>query len=416
MDVPTPQSLPNLEFLKMVDAVVLGVLMFEAAQAFLEAGLRRNYRLVLQLVIVILFAELFIIQQTYHSRLGIPYSQGALTFDLFLLALPFVCLSRLITASFARDEKYLHGIWVFGAIFLLLLARQVWFILWYPDKFEEDYLWIRVPIGFDAVGLSICAVGVRKLGVADLKERERRRNGWAKAGLVLLALYFLFSRLLKEYDNKVLAGYRSLIVTCGLVFALAIADLARKPDTGLLVHEKLFRWARRLCFVPLIWCTALVFLDDSQPGVDEVVILVLGAMGALLTAWGKYDLDDQHAWAGQFRIHPVLVDRGMYKWLRHPMYTGIVIFMVAGAVVLATSPVSRTLPWSWGSGMCVLILLFLGWYVIDVAGAETRKLEGECTGFRKYRSSVHAWWPFRRPDRSAEQPAGSGDRRDPGAA
>lgn len=41
----------------------------------------------------------------------------------------------------------------------------------------------------------------------------------------------------------------------------------------------------------------------------------------------KIDLKDWYTWPGQFKHGPYLIKTGVYTWIRHPVYTGIFMFV-----------------------------------------------------------------------------------------
>lgn len=79
---------------------------------------------------------------------------------------------------------------------------------------------------------------------------------------------------------------------------------------------------------------------------------LLGAGGIALMAWAV-----SCNRIGNFNIRPdprpggMLVDRGPYRWIRHPMYTAVIACGAACAIVIDTT-------WGWlGVGALVLVLV-----------------------------------------------------------
>jgi protein-S-isoprenylcysteine O-methyltransferase len=98
----------------------------------------------------------------------------------------------------------------------------------------------------------------------------------------------------------------------------------------LMVSDNLPRWSR--------WR-----LIPDNPSV-EVLAVLLTAVGIALAIWARFYLGDNWSGAVSIKIAHQLVRTGPYAWVRHPIYSGIIVAIfgtsllkgrVAGAVATA---------------------------------------------------------------------------------
>lgn len=126
---------------------------------------------------------------------------------------------------------------------------------------------------------------------------------------------------------------------------------------------------------------AVVFGDsiEDAPGLifARVVGLLLGVTGAAISVWAL----SAHGWRVSPLPKPVdgahLIDSGPYRYVRHPMYTGIVVFTLGVGLAYA-NPVAML--------SSVTFLVFF----MAKSGREEEMLIQELPDYRAYRSRV-AW-------------------------
>ncbi len=118
--------------------------------------------------------------------------------------------------------------------------------------------------------------------------------------------------------------------------------------------------------------------SPAQAGVAFAVLLAAGA------AIGIWTLSANRP--GNFNIRPepkaggVLVTRGPYRWIRHPMYLAVIL--VAAALAAAGDA------WSWPAWILLLAVLFAK------ARREERALALVHPGYADYRARTRAILPF----------------------
>jgi protein-S-isoprenylcysteine O-methyltransferase Ste14 len=89
-------------------------------------------------------------------------------------------------------------------------------------------------------------------------------------------------------------------------------------------------------FVPLIWAVTPVF-DFADYPLHPIPFLA-GALGLALGLWlfhrSHADLGTNWSITLELRERHQLVTSGVYRWVRHPMYLGLLIYSVGQALVL----------------------------------------------------------------------------------
>ena len=124
---------------------------------------------------------------------------------------------------------------------------------------------------------------------------------------------------------------------------------------------------------------------------SDIAAFVLTLSGMLLVVKAKLDLADSHTWAGYGIENQSLVTRGIYSYIRHPLYTGIFIFIAGGlAIVLPRIP-----------GLLIFVVfafvLYLSVFLVRSARRETRLLlDTFGKDFIDYQRQVHPFLPLRK--------------------
>ena len=126
-------------------------------------------------------------------------------------------------------------------------------------------------------------------------------------------------------------------------------------------------------------------------GLPRVALLALQALGWFLVVWPTFLVD--HAQLFGLRtparssraaadVSSVLVERGVYRYVRHPLMTGFL-------VVFWTS-------WHMSGGRLLLALALTGYVVVGTALEERDLLTVHGAAYAEYRSRVPAFVPVRR--------------------
>ena len=138
-------------------------------------------------------------------------------------------------------------------------------------------------------------------------------------------------------------------------------------------------WVMAQGVIFALFLVAVVFGEtvEDVPGLifAQVIGLVVGVSGAVVSGWSLL----QHGWKVSPFPRPVegarLVDSGPYRIVRHPMYTGIVIFTLGVGLAYA-NPVALL--------SSVTFLVFF----MAKTGREEEMLMEKVDGYRSYRTDV----------------------------
>jgi len=175
-----------------------------------------------------------------------------------------------------------------------------------------------------------------------------------------------------------------------IIFTAFISDLRKKEEMHPLINEKLTIAVKILYFVPIsIYGYTVATLDFLL--ITDFVGLALAILGTVLVVKAKIDLGEYHAWTGyQLRVTK-LVTKGIYSYIRHPLYTGIYIFIFGTFLTLITHA-----QW-YLTGIWLIILVYIMVFLAVTAARETKLLAQKVGDeFLRYQSRVHSFLPIRR--------------------
>lgn len=154
------------------------------------------------------------------------------------------------------------------------------------------------------------------------------------------------------------------------VFVVFVSDHRRKPAALPLIHPSVILLTKVCYLVPIsVWGYAFFKLQDIMT-LDWIGLLI-AAVGVATTVKAKIDLGKSHTWAGYYLPGAPRVTTGLYRYLRHPMYVGIIAVIVGGYVfALPRFPI-----WLIGPMTCVNVWIIV--FLIVVARRETRLLSAD---------------------------------------
>lgn len=172
--------------------------------------------------------------------------------------------------------------------------------------------------------------------------------------------------------------------------ALLSFDVRRKSGMVPLFDRRLIMAWKLAFMVPVVLCPVAILRLDRVEFAD-IATLVLTIAGTAVIAKAKHDLGASHSWGGYRRDDTALVVRGIYAWMRHPLYAGValtvagVLWMLARhAPLWITAPVAAA--WCFGLSCAAL-----------AAARETKALSARFGApFDDYRRRVHPFLPLRR--------------------
>lgn len=148
-------------------------------------------------------------------------------------------------------------------------------------------------------------------------------------------------------------------------------------------RAKASRWGIGLVVVAyaVVW-TYIRPKGYHQPPVLSVLSMVLGPLAVLLAWVAAHRLGKQWRYEAALSEDHELIQTGVYRWLRHPIYASML------AMFLTTG-----LAWSWWPKTVVGLIFFVAGTEIRVA-AEERLLMGRFPSYAEYRKRTYAYLPF----------------------
>ena len=168
-------------------------------------------------------------------------------------------------------------------------------------------------------------------------------------------------------------------------------------------HSQIFALGRTAVFTVLVPAVVAGYLplrviggDGQSPRGWSYVGIMPVTIGALIYAWTAFDF----AWTGRGTPLPIdpprrLIDRGLYRYMRNPMYVGVLLVIVGQALMWR----------SWQTIVyAVAVALMFGAFVVFIEEPLLRRQFG--AGYSDYCARVPRWFPrvrhhHRPPTRSA---------------
>ncbi|MCF7891205.1 isoprenylcysteine carboxylmethyltransferase family protein [Candidatus Bipolaricaulota bacterium] len=156
------------------------------------------------------------------------------------------------------------------------------------------------------------------------------------------------------------------------------------------MNEKLV-WAMKFCYlVPIaVYVFTLISLEGLSP--LDYGALGLTFLGTVIVVKAKVVLGKHHAWTGYCKDETKLVIRGIYKWIRHPMYLGIFVFTFGASLTMISN-----IPWFLVAPTIASISYIIVFLTLS-SRKETSFLEGKFgSQFIEYRKQVHPFLPIQK--------------------
>ena len=176
-----------------------------------------------------------------------------------------------------------------------------------------------------------------------------------------------------------------------VVFTYFISDLRKKNQSSALIDKRLLT-TLKLSYVFLVAIYSYVVLTLTSVSWLDGLALAITSSGTLMAATAKLTLSSKHTWAGYcFTSADCFVAKGIYAYIRHPLYAGIYVFVVGGALTLVPN-----LPW-FVTVVVGLPMLYAMGFLAVVANRETKYLAGKLGApYKEYVLQVHPFLPFKK--------------------
>lgn len=177
-----------------------------------------------------------------------------------------------------------------------------------------------------------------------------------------------------------------------IVFAIYISDFKTKKGMIPIINKKFIWVIKSFYFIP-IFIYMYVILNLENLLVSNYIGGMITFLGAFIVAKAKIDIGIYHTWTGHKLRSTKMITKGIYSFIRHPLYTGIYLF-VLGAVV--TSIYNN--PFSLVSTIVILMLvIFMMIFLAITALRESKFLHEEFGNqFLEYQKQVHPFLPLRK--------------------
>jgi protein-S-isoprenylcysteine O-methyltransferase Ste14 len=186
-----------------------------------------------------------------------------------------------------------------------------------------------------------------------------------------------------------LAVYRSVEMIIILTFAFFISDFRKKNKMIPLIDRRLILLLK-VCYLIPVGIFIYTVLTMDQIFTVDYFVPIFTVLGTYMVAKAKADLGKYHTWTGYYAEGPVFVTEGIYSVIRHPLYTGIGLFILGSGInVLLHAPGLAALSYT----ICITYILA---FITTSAVRETRRLKEQFgMDFEAYASSVHPFLPLR---------------------
>jgi protein-S-isoprenylcysteine O-methyltransferase Ste14 len=132
----------------------------------------------------------------------------------------------------------------------------------------------------------------------------------------------------------------------------------------------------------------------------NVITLVLTSIGTGLVVAAKVTLGRYHTWAGYHLKETAIVSHGIYSRLRHPLYTGVILFEIG--VLLLIIPRMAVYP-SWMTIAVIGIFAYMISFNIYLAKCESKEMKKKFDiKYDKYAARVRAFIPIHKNTKTVE--------------
>lgn len=176
---------------------------------------------------------------------------------------------------------------------------------------------------------------------------------------------------MSEYIKVWLRVLWGVLLVCWLLMGIR----TKKPSVQEGFHHRfLFYWLPLMVAAYLLgpgeWFGHSLIRENFVPHTDRVGIigLILSTVGVCIACWSRYLLGGNWSLSVQKKEAHALITSGPYKWVRHPIYSGLLLLFLGNAVIVG----------DYRGLLAVAIVLLSFWYklrkeerlLVEVFGAE----------------------------------------------
>lgn len=186
--------------------------------------------------------------------------------------------------------------------------------------------------------------------------------------------------------------FRIIAIAPLLFFSIYISDFRNKKGMHTLLNSRILFILKILYFIPIFIYLYVIFnLKQVLP--LSYFGLIFTFAGTLLVAKAKFDLGKYHTWTGHMLSSTRVITGGIYSFIRHPIYTGIGIFILGGVMIgICDNPFSVL-----ETTAIIFFVMLIQLFLIISAVKESVFLQDKFgEQFMEYKKQVHAFLPFKK--------------------
>jgi protein-S-isoprenylcysteine O-methyltransferase Ste14 len=171
---------------------------------------------------------------------------------------------------------------------------------------------------------------------------------------------------------------------------LFISDIRKKPQSNPIVNQRMLLVLKLCYLIPIsVYAYSLVSLAGITP--LDYLAFAITLTGTSISTLAKITLADKHTWTGYCMNGNCFVAKGIYSYIRHPLYLGIYLFIFGGLLTLIPNTV-------WYLNTIVFLsLCYIMPFLAIVARRETKYLNHQFgDSFLRYQKETHPFIPVRK--------------------
>lgn len=184
--------------------------------------------------------------------------------------------------------------------------------------------------------------------------------------------------------------FRIVQIAVLAIFFIFVSDQRRKKGMEPLVNKRFIYTFKIAYVIPFIFYIYVLLMLRDTLFIDYLA-LFFTSVGAFLVIKSKKDLGKLHTFTGYHIKNTKLITRGIYAYMRHPLYTGVYLFIIGSAITLVFHASL------WMLIVIGILLLYIIPFLIVMSIKETGLLEKQYgSEFFEYKRKVHAFLPLRK--------------------
>jgi protein-S-isoprenylcysteine O-methyltransferase Ste14 len=116
-----------------------------------------------------------------------------------------------------------------------------------------------------------------------------------------------------------------------VLFVIYASNYRKKKNMVPLVNNKITIVLMIILSIPvLIFGYTIVTLEHNT--IIDYISFFTTMIGLLMVIKARYDLGKCHTWVGYYSKDSTLCTKGIYSYIRHPIYTGVCVFIIGGSL------------------------------------------------------------------------------------